>query len=45
MLYLFVRERLQWNLSTFGFFYIYNWIMAAAGEFILQIANSNHYKF
>lgn len=32
MLYLFVRERLQWNVSDYGFFSMYNWLMSAVGK-------------
>jgi len=49
MLYLFVRERLQWNLSEYGFFSMYNWLMSAAGGSIsfcstqsLLITNLSH---
>lgn len=34
MVYLFVRERLQWNISTFGFFSMINWLLSAAGVFL-----------
>lgn len=34
MIYLFVRERLQWNISTFGFFSMINWLLSAAGVFL-----------
>jgi MFS family permease len=40
MLYLFVRERLEWNISNYGFFSMYNWLMSAAG----YIKKTNIYK-
>ncbi|OXA62353.1 solute carrier family 46 member 3 [Folsomia candida] len=44
MLYLFVRERLQWNVSDYGFFSMYNWLMSAAGVFLSMFILSRKLK-
>lgn len=44
MIYLFVRERLQWNISSFGFFSMVNWLLSAAGVFLSMYVLSKKLK-
>lgn len=49
MLYLFVRERFQWNAGDYGFFSMYNLLMSILGEILkpfvpfVQIQMHNYY--
>ncbi|XP_021967778.2 uncharacterized protein LOC118433628 isoform X2 [Folsomia candida] len=44
LVYLFVRERLQWNISNFGFFSMINWVLSAGGVFLSMFVLSKTLK-
>lgn len=44
MVYLFVRERLQWDISDYGFFSMINYLLSAAGVFLSMYVLSKRLK-